>query len=77
MFEDPEFDPGQPSYYYMRAVETPSLRWSWRQCLELPPEQRPAECENSAPKVMQEMAWASPIWYQPETHWKCAVDGCH
>ncbi len=68
VFEDPEFDPGQPSYYYLRAVETPSLRWSWRQCLEIPPEQRPAECENSAPKVVQELAWTSPIWYLPETH---------
>ena len=66
VFEDPEFDPGQPSYYYLRAVEAPSLRWSWRQCLEIPPEQRPAECENSAPKVIQELAWTSPIWYLPE-----------
>ena len=66
VFEDPEFDPAQPSYYYMRAVEAPSLRWSWRQCLEIPPEQRPAECENSAPKVIQELAWTSPIWYLPE-----------
>ena len=66
VFEDPEFDPAQASYYYMRAVEAPSLRWSWRQCLEITPEQRPAECENSAPKVTQELAWTSPIWYQPE-----------
>ncbi|MCY3939980.1 MAG: DUF3604 domain-containing protein [Gammaproteobacteria bacterium] len=66
VFEDPEFDPGQSSYYYMRAVEAPSLRWSWRQCLELPVDQRPAQCENSAPKVIRELAWASPIWYHPE-----------
>ncbi|MDE0488210.1 MAG: DUF3604 domain-containing protein [Gammaproteobacteria bacterium] len=66
VFEDPEFDPGQPSYYYMRAVEAPSLRWSWQQCLELSVDQRPAQCKNSAPKVVQELAWASPIWYQPD-----------
>ena len=66
IFEDPEFDFSQPSYYYMRAVEAPSLRWSWRQCLELPPDQRPAECENAAPKVIQELAWTSPIWYLPD-----------
>ena len=66
VFEDPQFDPDQPGYYYMRAVEAPSLRWSWRQCLELAPEQRPAGCGNSAPKVIQELAWSSPIWYLPE-----------
>lgn len=66
VFEDPDFDPAQPGYYYMRAVEAPSLRWSWRQCLELPPERRPAECGNTAPKLVQELAWTSPIWYRPE-----------
>ena len=65
VFEDQEFDPDQPSFYYMRAVETPSLRWSWRECLELPPEARPAQCENTAPKVIRELAWSSPIWYTP------------
>ena len=66
VFEDPDFDPAQPSYYYMRAVETPSLRWSWRQCLELPEARRPSECDNSAPKTIQELAWTSPIWYLPD-----------
>ena len=65
VFEDPEFDRDQPSYYYMRAVETPSLRWSWRQCLELPSEARPAECRNTAPKIIRELAWSSPIWHTP------------
>ena len=65
VFEDPEFDPAQSSYYYMRAVEAPSLRWSRRQCLELSEDQRPAECGNSAPKVIRELAWTSPIWYHP------------
>lgn len=65
VFEDPDFDPALPSYYYMRAVEAPSLRWSWRQCLEISPEQRPAECGNTAPRLVQELAWTSPIWYHP------------
>ncbi len=67
VFEDPQFDPAQPAYYYLRAVEVPSLRWSWRACLAVSPEQRPAECNNHAPKTIQEMAWTSPIWYLPET----------
>ena len=66
VFEDPEFDAAQPAYYYMRAVEAPSLRWSRRHCLELPEDQRPAECGNTAPGVIQELAWTSPIWYLPD-----------
>lgn len=65
VFEDPEFDPAVASYYYMRAVEVPILRWSWAQCAALQADERPAECDNDAPKTIQEMAWTSPIWYLP------------
>ncbi len=65
VFEDPEFDPSEPAYYYLRAVEVPTLRWSWRACISLPADQRPPECTNDAPKTIQEMAWTSPIWYLP------------
>jgi hypothetical protein len=63
VFEDAQFDPAEPAYYYLRAVEVPSLRWSWSQCVALPVSERPAECDNDAPKTIQEMAWTSPIWY--------------
>ena len=66
VFADPDFDATQPSYYYLRAVEVPSLRWSWRQCVNLPVSDRPEQCDNDAPKVIQELAWTSPIWYLPE-----------
>jgi hypothetical protein len=66
VFEDEEFDPDQPAYYYLRAVEVPTLRWSWAQCVALPENGRPEECENDAPKTIQELAWTSPIWYLPE-----------
>lgn len=65
VFEDPEFDPAESSYYYLRAVEVPTLRWSWAQCLALPADERPDACDNDAPKTIQEMAWTSPIWYLP------------
>ncbi len=66
VFTDPDFDPAVPAYYYMRVVETPSLRWNQAQCLALAPDQRPKECLNGAPKVIHEMAWTSPIWYKPQ-----------
>ncbi len=67
VFVDPDFDPALPAYYYLRAVEVPTLRWSWRACVALPESERPDECRNSAPKTLQEMAWTSPIWYLPPT----------
>jgi hypothetical protein len=65
VFEDREFDPEQAAYYYLRAVEVPTLRWNWAQCVALPEDERPAACVNNAPKTIQEMAWTSPIWYMP------------
>lgn len=65
VFEDDEFDPSQPAYYYLRAVEVPTLRWSWAQCVSLPDSERPEACVNDAPKTLQELAWTSPIWYLP------------
>ena len=65
VFRDPDFDADQPAYYYARAIENPTARWSFAQCVALPEEQRPAGCSNAAPKVIQELAWTSPIWYTP------------
>lgn len=65
VFVDPEFDPDQPAYYYGRVVENPTARWSFAQCISQPEEERLPGCENNAPKVIQEMAWTSPIWYEP------------
>ena len=65
VFEDTRFNPDQAAYYYLRVVEVPTLRWSWSQCIALPAEDRPKECDNDAPKTIQELAWTSPIWYTP------------
>lgn len=66
IWRDPDFDPTQTAAWYVRALETPSCRWSWRQCLTLPKAQRPATCANPAiPRVIQERAWTSPVWYAP------------
>ena len=77
VFEDVEFDPAQSAYYYLRTVEVPTLRWSWAQCVALPMEKRPSECDNDAPKTIQEMAWTSPIWYLPSAGETVAHRGSH
>jgi len=66
VWADPTFDPGRRAAYYARVVENPSCRWSARECAALPAARRPAGCSDPAvPKVIQERAWTSPIWYEP------------
>lgn len=66
VWSDPEFDPALPAFYYARAVENPSCRWSAHDCNALDPADRPEICGDPAfSHVIQERAWASPIWYEP------------
>ena len=68
VWTDPAFDASRDAAYYVRAVENPSCRWSWRSCLSLPEAERPAACSDPGiPRVIQERAWTSPIWYEPAT----------
>jgi len=65
VYRDDEFDSSQSTYYYVRAVENPSARWSVYDCLRLPEGDRPAVCsDGSYPQTIQEMAWTSPIWHE-------------
>lgn len=65
-WEDPAFDTQRSAAWYLRAVENPSCRWSWRECLAIPEEERPATCADAdVARVIQERAWSSPVWYSP------------
>ncbi len=65
---DPDFDPAQHAYYYLRVVENPSVRWSVYDCQRIPEGERPPVCtDGSYPSVIHEMAWTSPIWVKPES----------
>lgn len=65
LYEDADYDPALSTYYYMRAVEQPSQRWSKAQCHATPAGKRPVECSNDMPGEIVEMAWGSPIWFTP------------
>jgi hypothetical protein len=66
VWRDPDFDPARRAVYYARVVENPSCRYSAWQCLGLPEGDRPAGCDAAQiPRVQQERAWTSPIWYTP------------
>jgi hypothetical protein len=66
VWSDPEFAADQRAVYYLRALENPSCRYSAWQCADLPEAERPEDCANpDVPKIIQERAWSSPIWYTP------------
>ena len=59
-WEDPEFDPRQSAFYYVRVLQIPTPRHSLYDAVALktpPPEK--------IPPVIQERAYSSPIWYTP------------
>jgi hypothetical protein len=60
VWTDPDFDPSVDAFYYARALEIPTPRWTTIQAKQLeiiPPE--------TVPATVQERAWSSPIWYTP------------
>jgi len=66
VWSDPDFDPAVRAVYYARVLERPSCRWHTRQCLALPPAERPDGCTTDRlPAMIRERAWTSPIWYAP------------
>jgi hypothetical protein len=60
VWTDPDFDPTQRAFYYARAIEIPTPRWTAydavRFGIKMPPE---------VPMKHQERAWTSSIWYTP------------
>lgn len=68
VWSDPEFNPADDAFYYARALEIPTPRWTTIQAKELgisPPEMVAA--------TVQERAWSSPIWYAPTTEQRQAA----
>jgi hypothetical protein len=75
VWEDPSFRAEQRAFYYARVLENPVCRWSTRLCNDLgvdcsdfqsvPTEYREC-CLGLVDKAIQERAWTSPIFYQPE-----------
>ncbi|MEM8635643.1 MAG: DUF3604 domain-containing protein, partial [Pseudomonadota bacterium] len=58
LWRDPEFDPSQDAFYYVRVLENPTCRWSTWDALKLG-----ASPRSDLPTTIQERAWSSPIWY--------------
>jgi hypothetical protein len=60
-WQDPEFDPSQGAFYYVRALQNPTCRWSTYDALRLGRDPDPR-----VPATLRERVWSSPIWIDPE-----------
>jgi len=59
-WQDPDFDPKRPAFYYLRVLEIPTPRWPVYDRVRIN-----GEIPNEASLVHQERAYTSPIWYNP------------
>ena len=60
LWKDPDFNPNDKSFYYVRVLENPTCRWSTWDAIK-----RGFEPREDLHETIQERAWSSPIWYIP------------
>ncbi len=61
VWQDPDFDPQQRAFYYARVIEIPTPRWNVYDAkyFNVP-------MNDDMPRLNQDRAYTSPIWYTPE-----------
>jgi hypothetical protein len=59
-WKDPDFDPAERAFYYIRVIEIPTPRWTTYDA-KVFDVKRPED----VPASQQERAYTSPIWYTP------------
>ncbi|WP_323844569.1 DUF3604 domain-containing protein [Microbulbifer magnicolonia] len=59
-FKDEEFNPLHKAVYYVRVLEIPTPRWTLFDKVRFG-----IDMDKEVPKVQQERAFSSPIWYTP------------
>ncbi len=60
VWEDPDFNPDRKAFYYARAIEIPTPRWS-----AYDENRIDIKMTDDVPMTTQERAYTSPIWYTP------------
>jgi hypothetical protein len=59
-WQDPDFDPNQRAFYYVRVIEIPKPRWTAYDAAFYG-----VEMADNVEMVVQDRAYTSPIWYTP------------
>jgi hypothetical protein len=60
VWTDPDFDPAQPAFWYLRVIEIPTPRWTAYDARVFG-----GSPDATRPLVQQERGYSSPIWYTP------------
>ena len=60
VWADPDFDPEQRAFYYLRVMEIPTPRWTAYDA-----KRYKVKLDSKVPMYLQERAYTSPIWYTP------------
>jgi hypothetical protein len=61
VWKDPDFDPSESAFYYLRVLEIPTPRWTAYDARYFN-----VELDEEDSGYHQERAYTSPIWYNPE-----------
>jgi hypothetical protein len=61
VWKDPDFDPDVKAFYYARVIEIPTPRWTAYDA-----KRYNVKLDPKVWDVIQERAYTSPIWYNPE-----------
>ena len=59
-WQDPDFDPDQRAFYYVRVLEIPTPRWTAYEAKRFQ-----VEMTDNVPMTTTERAYSAPIWYTP------------
>ena len=60
VWTDPDFDPEESAFYYVRVLEIPTPRWTAHDAKRFG-----VTMSEEVPMTTQERAYTSPIWYKP------------
>ncbi|MDA0994318.1 MAG: DUF3604 domain-containing protein [Proteobacteria bacterium] len=61
VWQDPDFDPAERAFYYVRVLQIPTPRWTAYEAAFF----RVRDIPEEVPVITQDRAYTSPIWYTP------------
>ena len=60
LWRDPDFDPAERAFYYVRVLEIPKPSWQSYDAVRFGD-----DIPAGVTRVVQDRAYSSPVWYQP------------